>query len=480
MALYDKNGWYNNLFGDANIFGASPSNTDALVTAGLISQEDIDKAQKQSLMRGLLGTAVSYIAQPKNQGYGSALPYLGKAFMSGMDQAGKPFQDLTSKANMQMKMDAYKRQQDAYAREDKARENLSKFKQGLYDNNAEVVDINQTLDPRVYEADAQGNITQIAPNFNPITETRRGAWDANKYLRDALANDTITIDQYNKYKEILAPTTTPVALAEGAMLVDPITNEVLVENVKNVDEYETLTPQTYETITGNKAEKGAVYQRNKKTNEISKVNSGQTINVNTGTQKANDDLWAEAQVTGNAAAGKLNQLQQFQNYITQMENAGMDTGKFTSAKADLIKFADKLGFPIDPRTLEGVGAAEAARALTNQLALQLRPKASGPMTDKDFETFLQSVPSINNTKVANKLMLDFARDSAERQEQLADKLLEYKMANKDVYGRPKEPGTVGDDIWIITRQFWRDVREERAEKFNLENYQGLGEPEVIG
>lgn len=479
MALYDKNGWYNNLFGGSNVFGASPTNTDALVTAGLISEEDIEKAQKQSLMRGLLGTAVSYISQPKNQGYGSALPYLGKAFMTGMEQAQAPYNNLTTKANMQMKMDQYKRQQDAYAREDKARENLSKFKEGLYQDNAEVVDINQKPDYRLYEADAQGNITQTAPNFNPITETRKGVWDANKYLRDALANDTITIDQYNKYKEILAPTATPITLAEGAMLVDPITNEVLVKNVKNVDDYETLTPSMYEAITGNKAEKGAIYQRNKATNKISKVNSGQTINLNTGTQKANDELWAEAQATGNAASAKLAQLQQFQQYITRMENAGLDTGKFTSAKTDLLKIADKMGFPIDPRTLEGVGAAEAARALTNQLALQLRPKASGPMTDRDFETFLQSVPSINNTKVANKLMLDFARDSAERQEELADILIEYKKSDRDVYGRPKEPGVIGDDIWVVTRNFWKKVQQERGDKFKAETYQGLGEPEEI-
>ena len=61
-----------NVFGTgSNIFGASGNNTDSLVKNGLLQQTDVDKASNQSLFRGLLGTAVGYLAQPKNQGYGS-------------------------------------------------------------------------------------------------------------------------------------------------------------------------------------------------------------------------------------------------------------------------------------------------------------------------------------------------------------------------------------------------------------------------
>ena len=121
--------WYQNIFGtNSNIFGASNSNTDALQKAGLLTQEDINKANNQSLMRGLLGTAISYISQPKNQGYGSALPYLGKAFMSGMESAQKPLDELTNKANMTIKMSDFKRQKDAQAREDAKRQ----FRENLY------------------------------------------------------------------------------------------------------------------------------------------------------------------------------------------------------------------------------------------------------------------------------------------------------------------------------------------------------------
>ena len=66
------NEWYNDLFGSgANIFGAGgDGNTQQMIDLGLLAPDAKSKAQSQSLMRGLLGTAVGYAAQPKNQGYG--------------------------------------------------------------------------------------------------------------------------------------------------------------------------------------------------------------------------------------------------------------------------------------------------------------------------------------------------------------------------------------------------------------------------
>ena len=147
MSMLPRNNqpWYQNLFGTgSNVFGASNSNTDALQKAGLLTEADINKANNQSLMRGLLGTAISYISQPKNQGYGSALPYLGKAFMSGMESAQKPLDELTNKANMTIKMGDYKRQQDAQAREDAKRQ----FRESLYTTK---VDENGVAQPYIDE-----------------------------------------------------------------------------------------------------------------------------------------------------------------------------------------------------------------------------------------------------------------------------------------------------------------------------------------
>ena len=70
MALLDA-------FKNMNIFGArTPSYLE-----GVVDPEKLKQAQQQSLVQGLLGTAVGYLAQPKNQNYGSAVPYLAKGFM---------------------------------------------------------------------------------------------------------------------------------------------------------------------------------------------------------------------------------------------------------------------------------------------------------------------------------------------------------------------------------------------------------------
>ena len=89
MALED-------LFSGMNIFGARvPSYLPTLLDN---DPEALAKLKQQSLISGLLGAGATYLAQPKNQRYGSALPYLGKAFLGGMqssqgvyDQATKDY-----------------------------------------------------------------------------------------------------------------------------------------------------------------------------------------------------------------------------------------------------------------------------------------------------------------------------------------------------------------------------------------------------
>lgn len=103
------NEWYNNILGTgANIFGAGAnSNTDKLVELGLLAPDAKSKAQSQSLMRGLLGAGISYMAQPQDKGYGSALPYIGKALQSGMAQAQQPFDNLSKDTLQNLQLQKY-------------------------------------------------------------------------------------------------------------------------------------------------------------------------------------------------------------------------------------------------------------------------------------------------------------------------------------------------------------------------------------
>lgn len=54
---------------------------------GLLGQEKYKQLENQANVSGLLNTIVSYATQPKNQGYGSILPYIGKAYVTGASGA---------------------------------------------------------------------------------------------------------------------------------------------------------------------------------------------------------------------------------------------------------------------------------------------------------------------------------------------------------------------------------------------------------
>ena len=92
MALFDNNPLQSlyatvqsglKMFEGMNIFGARPS--EALT--GILTTEQQDKLRNQSILQGLLGAGATYLATPKNLNVGSALPYLGKAFLGGMQSS---------------------------------------------------------------------------------------------------------------------------------------------------------------------------------------------------------------------------------------------------------------------------------------------------------------------------------------------------------------------------------------------------------
>jgi len=52
------------------LFGLPQDN----MLGGLLGNEQADRLRQQALTSGLINTAIGYLAQPKNQRFGSALP----------------------------------------------------------------------------------------------------------------------------------------------------------------------------------------------------------------------------------------------------------------------------------------------------------------------------------------------------------------------------------------------------------------------
>jgi hypothetical protein len=113
MAFLDS---FSNPFERMNVFGAkAPS-----YMGGILDQNELEKLKQQSLVQGLLGTAATYLAQPKNQRYGSALPYLGKAFLGGTqasqgvyDKATQDYMTAAKIAEFKKSQEQDKNQEDA-------------------------------------------------------------------------------------------------------------------------------------------------------------------------------------------------------------------------------------------------------------------------------------------------------------------------------------------------------------------------------
>lgn len=102
-----------------NIFGASPSkNVDYMQKLGLLGKDAVQEAQKQSLLKGLLTTGLTYAALPKNQGYGSIFPYLARAGIAGSQAAQSPFDALGQDALTKIQLEELAMKKQKLAKEE--------------------------------------------------------------------------------------------------------------------------------------------------------------------------------------------------------------------------------------------------------------------------------------------------------------------------------------------------------------------------
>lgn len=188
---------------DFNIFGAKPSsNLEELYKMGLLGNQNEDsnfqdftrKANRQSNIQGLLTGALSYLAQPKNQNFGSALPYLARAGLQGVQAAGSSMDRYEQDAMQKLKF----QEQQRILGQQKADEELK---------------IQLLNDPRVQadpilRAAVESNPEKVYEILNtpkkPLSQSERLA---QLMTMDANPNETLTNTQkaeMNAIKQILS------------------------------------------------------------------------------------------------------------------------------------------------------------------------------------------------------------------------------------------------------------------------------------
>ena len=90
-----------------NIFGDAPQSL-----TGLLGEQAVQDLQKKALTTGLVNAALGFIAQPRNQRYGSALPYIGRALMAGQEGAQGVYQGAIKDYQLQQQIAEAKRKQE--------------------------------------------------------------------------------------------------------------------------------------------------------------------------------------------------------------------------------------------------------------------------------------------------------------------------------------------------------------------------------
>ena len=100
MALFDTNTGLGNLFSGMNIFGARQPE----YLSGLLTSDQQEKLKNQALLSGLIGAGATYLATPQNQGYGSALPYIAKSYLGGMQASQGAYNTATENEMNKLKI----------------------------------------------------------------------------------------------------------------------------------------------------------------------------------------------------------------------------------------------------------------------------------------------------------------------------------------------------------------------------------------
>jgi hypothetical protein len=96
-----------------NYVAPAPTYLGKLEEAGMIKSEDLDALRNRSLVQGLLTAGLGYLAQPKTGRYGSALPYLGKAGLMGLQAMQQPYDQFGKDLEMGYKIENLNLERDS-------------------------------------------------------------------------------------------------------------------------------------------------------------------------------------------------------------------------------------------------------------------------------------------------------------------------------------------------------------------------------
>lgn len=221
----------------------------------------------------------------------------------------------------------------------------------------------------------------------------------------------------------------PVVLSKGAALMDPQTGARIADNP---DVPDWMNPQYVDVQKQIRA--------SGRPQVITNVDTRQETEFAKSLGKQQGEDYANLMKGDMAASSKLNKLGRLESLLGSSGN----TGKLTPATMELKAAAESLGFKVDPK----LPFQQAAQALSNEIALELRNPAGGAgmpgaLSDRDREFLVNMVPNLGKTPEGNKMLIDTMRKLAKREKDVARLAREYR----------KKTGKFDEGFYEVLSQF---------------------------
>jgi hypothetical protein len=187
---------------------------------GLLGQEQTDKLKRQALGTGITNALLAFVAQPRTEGYGSALPYLGRALMAGQQSGQDVIAGGLRDFETQQRIAEMKRKQEQIAAQNQAiqeyaqkrpelasaiRANPELIKditlQEIKPKEIEYKDVGDKLVP-VYKTSGQPvqGLEPLSKNLSP-DQLRQAQWEQYKFANPS-ASDLLSAETARQGQQI--------------------------------------------------------------------------------------------------------------------------------------------------------------------------------------------------------------------------------------------------------------------------------------
>ena len=126
----------------------------------------------------------------------------------------------------------------------------------------------------------------------------------------------------------------------------------------------------------------------------------------------NQAMATEADWKGRALTGR-NTIQTVKTMLSTLDKVD-DTGGFADFKNTLTKYAMSAGFDFTDAEKEQLANAEKFTQLSGEFVFKAISQTKGSISEKEMSLFQAMSPSMVNSKLGNRLMLEYAQKRADR------------------------------------------------------------------